>query len=94
MSVHVQTVTLTVFSVKPINPAILEDSIKDNIGRIGAVVDIDSRQTSELTDNDGQEELWERGFDPDVLDMSFDDDSDCLAAFQTYAREHATLTGV
>lgn len=94
MTIHVQTVTLTVFSNQPINPDVLADSIIDGMHKLGAVVDIEMGTQSSLTDANGQMELWNRGFDPNVLDdYDADDTSGYVANFQTFARHESSHAG-
>ena len=76
MTIHRQTFTLTVFSSGPIDSSVLEDNFKEAIRHHNAVVDVEQEGTAILTDSAGQLELWDRGFDADVLD-EYNRQEDC-----------------
>lgn len=68
MTIHRQTLTLTVYSINPVDSTVLADNFKEAIRHHGAVVDVEQESAAILTTDAGQLELWDRGFDPDVLD--------------------------
>jgi hypothetical protein len=68
MSIYRQTVTLTIFSKAALDPAELSDHLKSAVADFDAVSDVALHKVHTMTNDEGGDELWERGFDPDVLD--------------------------
>jgi hypothetical protein len=68
MTIHRQIITLTVFSHSPINTDVLEDDIKHMLFAQRAVVDVECGEPEQRATLAAENELWERGFDPDVMD--------------------------
>ena len=76
MTINRQTFTLTVFSSDPIDSSVLADNFKEAIRHHNAVVDVEQQGSAILTDSAGQLELWDTGFDPDVLE-EYNRQEDC-----------------
>jgi hypothetical protein len=68
MTIYRQTITLTVFSHASIDMYNLQDSLKLAVGEHGGVVDVEFNRATALDTNIAETELWERGFDPNVMD--------------------------